>query len=229
MKTTRILFCAVLIAFFFVAGQAYSQAAKGGKKLFPEGTSTRAIQNLDDKLDDFKTREGGKPLSAEDEEFNRKLKQSIIRGTFDIRELAALSLGKHWTPLTEAQRDEFVKVLTDLLEERALFAKEQSAAKSKSGGKYYVTYKGDKPISADKSFVETRVTVPAENIAINLNYRMKKKNNEWMIYDVIVDQASLVDNYKYQFNSIITKNGYNELVTRMSNKLAEIRSDRDKK
>jgi ABC-type transporter MlaC component len=41
---------------------------------------------------------------------------------------------------------------------------------------------------------------------------------------VIVDDASLVDNYRYQFDSIITKNGYPELVNRMQKKLAELRA-----
>ncbi len=223
-KTLRIT---SFLAVFALALILSSSALAQGKKLFAEGTPTRAIQDLDNKLDDFKTKEKGKSLSKEDEEFNRNLKREIIHGTFDIRELARLSLGKHWEPLTEAQRDEFVTILTDLLEVRALFSKEQSAAKSKSGGKYYVIYRGDKPIAEGKSFVQTKVTVPSENITININYRLKKKGSEWMIYDIIVDESSLVDNYKYQFNSIITKSGYADLVNRMNKKLTELKADRD--
>lgn len=228
--------CVWIIAFMFAflfSGFVFSEdstqqaPAKVKKGLYAEGTPTRAIQDLDAKLDDFKVRVGGKPLSPEDREFNRKLKQNIIHGTFDIAELAKLSLGKHWEPRTPKERDEFIKLLTDLLEERALFAKEQSAAKSKSGGKYFVAYKGSKDIGKDRAFVMTRVTVPSENITINLNYKMKKKDNEWMIYDIIVDEASLVDNYRYQFNSIITKHGYPDLVGRMSSKLDQIKKDRD--
>ena len=203
--------------------------AWAAKKLAPKGTPTRSIQELDDKLDDFKTREGGKPLSENDEEFNRKLKKSIIQGTFDIRELAKLSLGKHWKARSKEEQNQFVNVLTDLLEEKALFSKEQSAAKSKSGGKYYVNYRGHRFMDKEgnRAYVKTKVVVPSENVKIELNYKMKRVKGEWMIYDIIVDEASLVNNYRYQFNSIITKNGYPDLIGRMEKKLAEIRGQRN--
>ena len=105
-----------------------------------------------------------------------------------------------------------------------------ATAKSKSGGKYYVVYRGHKFYDAAKTraFVRTKVVVPSEKIDIALNYRLKKKGDEWKIYDVIVDEASLVDNYRYQFNSIITKNGYPDLVQRMTKKLNEIKAKRGK-
>ena len=206
-----------------------SEAAKRSTiKYYAPGTATRAIQDLDDMLDDFIVKPKGEKLSPSEEEHNRKLKQDIIRGTFDIRELAKMSLAKHWGERTPAEQDEFVTLLTDLLEEKALFSKEQSAAKSKSGGKYAVIYMGEKYINPDKTkaFVKTKVNVPSENITITLNYRLKKESGNWKIYDIIVDEASLVDNYRYQFNSIITKHGYPDLVNRMKSKLASIKAQR---
>lgn len=198
------------------------------KNLSPEGTPTRAIQDLDDTLDDFIVKPKGEKLTAKEEEQNQQLKQKIIHGTFDIRELAKLSLAKHWAERSKAEQDQFVDLLMNLLEEKALFSKEQSAAKSKSGGKYAVIYNGHKFIDKEQSraFVRTKVSVPSESITITLNYRMKKESDGWKIYDIIVDEASLVDNYKYQFNSIITQHGYPELVSRMSKKLDELRKKR---
>lgn len=193
--------------------------------MIPKMSPTGAIKDLDAMLDDFKT---GTNLSANEEEHNRQLKMKIIHGTFDVRELSKLSLAKHWFNLTDAQRDHFVDLMVSLLEEKALFSKEQSAAKSKKGGKYKVFYKGHKYLDAkeSKSFVRTKVVIPSENIDIDLNYRLRRQGGEWKIYDVIVDEASLVANYKYQFNSIITKHGYDELVNRMTKKLNEIKTER---
>jgi phospholipid transport system substrate-binding protein len=217
------VFFAFVTLFFFDVG--YAQAAKQHS---PAGTPLRAIQDLDNMLDDFIVKRKGSELTAEEERKNRELKQKIIHGTFDIRELSKLSLANHWEARTPEERDRFVGILTDLLEEKALFSKEQSAAKSKSGGKYQVVYRGEKFIDKKKerAFVGTRVIVPSENIAINLNYKVKKQGNEWKIYDVIVDEASLVDNYRYQFNSIINKSGYPDLISRMSKKLDEMKSKR---
>lgn len=216
------------IALVFSAGMAPAEQAAPGKKYYPDGTPTRAIQALDDMLDDFITKPKGEKLTAQEEAHNRELKQKILRGTFDLRELSRLSLAKHWDARSEAERNQFVSLLTDLLEEKALFSKEQSASKSKSGGKYFVVYRGEKFEDPAKSraFVRTKVVVPSENIDIGLNYKVKKSSSDWKIYDIIVDEASLVENYKFQFDSIIKKHGYADLVRRMQDKLSDIRADR---
>ena len=107
---------------------------------------------------------------------------------------------------------------------KALFSKEQSAAKSKEGGKYFVVYRGEKFEDPAKSraLVRTKVVVPSENVDISLNYKVKKAGSEWKIYDIIVDEASLIENYKYQFDSIIKKHGYGDLVRRMQAKLERL-------
>lgn len=202
-----------------------AQAAKTGYS--PDKTPTKAIQELDAMLDDFHIGD----LTAEQEQENRDLKKKIIHGTFDIRELSRLSLARHWSEISKEEQDHFVGLLTDLLEEKALFSKEQLAAKSKTAKKYRVIYKGHKFSDAKKerSFVITKVIVPAENIDITLNYKLKRQDGEWKIFDVIVDNASLVDNYRYQFDSIIKKHGYSDLVRRMTNKLDEIKAKRHEK
>ncbi|MBI4211170.1 MAG: ABC transporter substrate-binding protein [Deltaproteobacteria bacterium] len=194
------------------------------KKLANPGTAMRAIQDLDAMLNDFRT---GK-LSEEDKAFNAKLKKKIIGGTFDIRELTKLAMASHWNEINDAQRDHLVNLMVALIEERALLSKEQSAAKSKGGGKYRVMYKSEKYSNPEKTraFVRTVVVIPSENIDLGLNYRLKKADNTWKVYDIIVDEASLIDNYRYQFHSIIAKNGYQELVNRIEKKLNEIKSER---
>jgi phospholipid transport system substrate-binding protein len=189
----------------------------------PEGTPTRAIQDLDDKLDDYKT---GTALTPEDREFNRNLKREILYGTFDIRELSQLALSKHWNERTPQEQDYFVQVLTDLLENRAILSKEQGQKKAKTENIYTITYKGDKYLNAEKTRVLTRtsVYVKSEDIRVELDYKLKKVDNIWRAYDVIVDNASLLDNYKYQFDSIIKKNGYPDLIKRMENKLTSLKN-----
>lgn len=222
--------CAVVVLCAITVWSSDLNAKTGRKiKYYPTGTPSRAIQDLDDMLDDFIVKKKGEKLTPKEETHNRDLKQKIIHGTFDIRELAKRSLGKHWGNRTEEERDHFVEVLTNLLEEKALFSKEQSAAKSKEGGKYFVVYRGHRYKDGTKThaFVRTKVVIPAENIDIELNYRLKKSSNDWMIYDIIVDEASLVNNYRYQFNSIITKHGYKDLIRRMETKLDEFKKKRE--
>lgn len=215
MKNKKLKFMAVLI---LLLGANYAQALNKA----PVGTPTRAIQDLDDKLDDYKT---GTNLTPEDLEFNKNLKKEILHGTFDIRELCQLSLSKHWDEITPQDRDYFVQLLTDLLENRAILSKEQGQKKAKSENVYTITYKGDKYLNPDSTRVLTRtsVYVKSEDIRVELDYKLKKVDGVWRAYDVIVDNASLLDNYKYQFDSIIKKNGYPDLVKKMEDKLASLK------
>lgn len=188
------------------------------------GSPMNAIMALEKKLDSYKV---GDHLSPEDEDYNRQLKADVIRGTFDIAELSKEALGKHWGELTETQQSEFVELMTQLLLNKAIFSKEQSQTRNKP---YTVRYDKETFLDDEKklSRVYTIINVPQENVRLNLSYKLKYIDGIWKIYDVIVDDASLVKNYEYQFHAIITKFGYPELVRRMKTKLTEIEQSRAK-
>lgn len=185
----------------------------------PQGTPTREIQDIEVKMDAYKT---GADLSAEDKANNAKIKRDIITGTFDLRELCRLALDKHWGGLSAAEQNNFVALMTDLLETKALFSKEQTKTRGKA---YTVQYLGDTYLNEKtRARSRTKVIVPKENVKVDIEYKMKKDPGGWKIFDVVVDDASLVENYRYQFDAIISKNGYGELVRRMQNKLKELKT-----
>ncbi len=185
----------------------------------PEGTPTREIQDIEVKMEAYDTRPNA---SSDIKANNTRIKREILNGTFDLRELARLSLDRHWGGLAAQEQGNFVGLLTELLETKAIFSKEQSRTQNKS---YVVEYLGD--IYSDNKTMartKTQVTVPKENVRIDIEYKLKKGASGWRVYDIIVDDASLVENYRYQFDTIISKNGYSELVNRMRKKLAELRA-----
>jgi len=117
--------------------------------------------------------------------------------------------------------------MTDMLEKRAILSKEQGQKKAKTQNVYSVTYRGDKYLNTEKTRVldKTQVYVKSEDIRVELDYKLKRESDAWKIYDVIVDGASLLDNYRYQFDSIIKKGGYQDLTRRMRNKLNKMNSE----
>lgn len=195
-------------------------AAKKQAKYYPEGTPSRAIQDLDDMLDSYIL----DPKTPEERQYNTDLKREVIKGTFDIRELCRLALDKHWGERTPQEQDYFVDLMTRLLEKKAVFSKEQGQKKRKSKTVYRVTYEGHKFVNPEQtnSLAMSVVHIPSEALKIDLNYKLKKVNGSWNIYDVIVDGASLLDNYKYQFDKIIGKEGYPNLLHRMESKLKDL-------
>lgn len=202
-------------------------SAKKQAKYFPEGTPSRAIQDLDDMLDSYVLN----PKTPEEKQYNADLKKTVLHGTFDLRELCRLALDKHWAERTPQEQDAFVDLMTRLLEKKAVFSKEQGQKKRKSKTVYQVTYEGHKFLNQDRSnsLAMSMVHIPSESMKIELNYKLKKAASRapageaWMIFDVIVDGASLLDNYKYQFDKIIAKEGYPNLIHRMESKLKELR------
>jgi phospholipid transport system substrate-binding protein len=46
----------------------------------------------------------------------------------------------------------------------------------------------------------------------------------WKIYDVVVEDISLVNNYRSQFDRILSKTSYDELIRRMKEKLSDSRN-----
>jgi phospholipid transport system substrate-binding protein len=243
MKKTYFL---VLTIALFIAWHSPLHA-----KLYEEGTPTRAIQDLDKLLDTYVV----SPKTPEERTHNRQLKKQALDGTFDIRTLARISMAKHWKDLVVKQQDHFVSVLSRLLERKAVFAKEQGGGgKKKQGASYRVTYEGHKTLSnKEKALVKSWVRIPSENLNISLNYKVHEVDRPkdqprdpilggrlpvpddwptikgWKIYDVIVDDASLLDNYRYQFDSIIKKGGYEDLIRRMESKLEELKEKEEEK
>lgn len=221
LRTERFFFSVVLAA---VLSMALTAAAAPQA---PAGSPTGAIQDLENSIATFRT---GEKLSEADRRYNRDLKKKIVHGTFDIRELARLAMGPHWKGRTKEEQDHLVDLMLGLIEERALLSKEHSASKDGKRNKYSILYKGEKSLNMEKTraLVKTVVRIPSEKIDVVLSYKLKRGEKEWKIYDLIVDGASLVDNYRYQFNSIITDHGYPDLVKRIEKKLNEIQAERQK-
>lgn len=189
-------------------------------------TPIQAIKDLDQMIDSYRV---GKDLTEEDKQYNRELKSRILRGTFDLHELAKLSLDEYWSTISALQQEQFVELLTQLLEERSIFAKEKAKERGEERS-YVIAYHGQDYKGKDKSEALARTTVDLKkkSVKIELNYKLRRTQFGWKIFDVIMDDASLVVNYRHSFGKIIKKHGYPELVHRMEKKLKEFREKREK-
>ncbi|PIR20211.1 MAG: hypothetical protein COV45_07695 [Deltaproteobacteria bacterium CG11_big_fil_rev_8_21_14_0_20_47_16] len=188
-------------------------------------TPTEAVKDLDKKLDDYRT---GDNLTLAEKEHNRKIKEDILHTIFDVRELSRIALSKHWNNLTPKEQNDFVNLMIDLLMEKGILSKEQGKKDAKSDSVYNVQYKGDKYLDPNKtrSLSRTLVVVKGQGSPVELDYKLSLESGNWKIYDVIVEGASLMENYRYQFDAIISKNGYPDLVGRMQRKLNSFKSDK---
>ncbi len=138
--------------------------------------------------------------------------RKIANEIFDFGEIARRSLGRYWQPLSEAQRNEFVGLFGDLLERSYI-------SKIELYGGEKIIYSGER-MDGDLATVSTKI-ITKNGTEVPVDYRLFRRGENWMVYDVNIEGISLVSNYRTQFNKIIQTNGYNTLVDRMKSKQTE--------
>ena len=141
--------------------------------------------------------------------------RKIAEDIFDFPETAKRSLGRHWAARTQAERDEFIKLFGDLLERSYI-------SKIELYGGEKIQYVNDK-IEGDQASVMSKLLTKT-NTEVPIEYRMLKKGDRWLVYDVIIEGVSLVSNYRTQFNKIIQTSSYAELVKKMKSRQEEMGS-----
>lgn len=136
----------------------------------------------------------------------------VIYPRFDFAEMAKRSLGPHWQRRTPEEQQEFVKVFTDLLEQSYV-----DTIESYNGEKVVYT---NEILDKSSAEVATKI-VTKKGEEFSLNYKLHLVSGEWRVYDVVVENISLVNNYRSQFNRTITTASYEELIRRMKEKQIE--------
>ncbi len=153
---------------------------------------------------------------AKTKERRDQLRQ-ILYARFDFTEMAKRSLGGHWRRRTPEEQREFVRLFTDLLE-RAYTDRIEA-------------YNDEKFVylreNLDKNFAEVVSRImTSKGEEFSLNYKVHLIDGEWRVYDIVVENISLVNNYRSQFNRIITNSSYEELVRRMMEKQIEVTGEK---
>ncbi|HZP39378.1 MAG TPA: ABC transporter substrate-binding protein [Methylomirabilota bacterium] len=133
--------------------------------------------------------------------------RKIADQMFDWEAMAEGALGEHWARRSPTERKEFARLFGDVFE-RAYLSKIQLADADR------FVYLGDAP-EGDHTPVRTRITTKKGTV-IPVSYRVRMSDEgTWQVFDLDVDGVSLIDNYRTQFNSIIRRASYAELVNRL--------------
>ena len=140
--------------------------------------------------------------SPEDIERNRNSLREILLVRFDFAAMAKESLGTRWNDL-KGKEEEFVSVFTDFVEHSYM-----STLGSYRGEK--IVYDHDRS-DGESAEVDTRV-VGGEGNPIKIEYKLHLTDGQWMVYDAVIDDVSLVGNYRSQFARILHRASLEELI-----------------
>ena len=142
----------------------------------------------------------------------RERLRQVIYPNFDFAEMAKRSLGPHWQRRSSAEQQEFVKLFTDLVESSYVDAID--------------SYDGEKIVVANEkqdnelAEVNTKI-VTKKGEEYRVDYRLHQTSGSWKIYDAVIENVSLVNNYRSQFNRVIAKSSYEGLMSKMKDKQFE--------
>ncbi len=125
-----------------------------------------------------------------------------IKGGFDFREMSKRVLGKTWKKITDAQRDHFTELMTELLE-NAYIGKLENFNGQK------IQYTREK-VKGSRAQVTT--SVDNKGVQVPVHYIMQLKSEKWLVYDINIEGVSLIRNYMQQFKSIVRRDKYEGLV-----------------
>jgi phospholipid transport system substrate-binding protein len=148
--------------------------------------------------------------SAKQAERQGQLRQ-ISNQAFDWQEMARRALATHWRGRTPQQQQEFVGLFRDLVEQTYINRLETATQEKQD-----IQYAGEQ-VDGSRAAVKTTV-VTKRNQQIPMEYRLQKADGRWKIYDVLVEGISLVNNYRSQFNQIISSSSYDVLVQKMKSR-----------
>ena len=153
-----------------------------------------------------------KSQSAKEERRSR-LRQ-VIYPRFDFVEMSRRALGATWPRISPDEQQAFLKLFTQLLEESYV--------------RNIEAYSGEKILYGreiqEQKFaeVDTKI-ISSKNEEFAVNYKLHELNGDWKVYDVMIENVSIVNNYHSQFSRILAKSSFAELLDKIREKLATFR------
>jgi phospholipid transport system substrate-binding protein len=138
--------------------------------------------------------------------------REALNPIFNYEEMARRALGIHWRRRTPAEQEAFVKLFREFLERIYSDKIDLYGGETVRFGRELI----------DKDFAEVESTIikpKGEEIAVV--YKLRRVNSQWKVYDAVVENISIVNNYRAQFDRVISSSSYEELVRRLQEKTGQ--------
>jgi phospholipid transport system substrate-binding protein len=150
--------------------------------------------------------------AASAKEIKKDKLRVIYKTMFDENEFSRRTLSRNWSKLNPAQQAEFVKLFEEILEK-------SYADKILDYTNEKVEFYKEEMKSDTQAEVQTKIITASKEIPIF--YRLILKDGKWKVYDVVVENVSLVQNYRTQFNDILARNTTEQLLEILRKKVSK--------
>lgn len=162
----------------------------------------RMMDQRDRQIKDLVGPEGTTHTDAQRE----KLKD-IINGIIDYGAMARIALQQTYETITAEQRNEFVDLFSNIIRDQSLNKLDIYRAQ--------VTY--DKiEVNGNSALVVTTATL--DNVRTPVSYTMERRNGNWFITDMAIDNVSTAESYRRSFQNVIRRRGFDALLDNLRNR-----------
>ena len=139
---------------------------------------------------------------------------TLIKDRFDFRVMSQTTLAVNWRRATPPEQDRFITLFTEILKDTYLGRIEAYTNER-------VTY--DKElVEGNRALVDTQIVSSSGDIPIR--YRMIREGERWLVYDVVIEEVSLVNTYRSTYSDIVLNEGIGGLLKKMEVKVKQLES-----
>ena len=153
---------------------------------------------------------------------NPSLRREKLRETigvrFNYRQMVMRSLAKNYRERSEKEREEFTALFKKLLEN-------SYASKIENYQDETIKYVKEQ-VKGKYALVNTEII--RKDGTINVDYKLINEDGKWTVYDFVIEEVSLIRNYRSQFSKIIKTESYGALVSKLSKKIKDLESNQNK-
>jgi phospholipid transport system substrate-binding protein len=203
----------LLLLLGLIAGSAFWSpvlAATSSDRI--ESSATEAVKGtIDDLIRVLDNKTMKQPERAGE---RRHAIEGIIKQRVDYEEMAKRALGATWAKVSYRDQREFVGLFVQLL-------RDSFASRITDRSDEQVVFLGE---LRNDAFAEVKAHIKGRKIDTPVDFRLIYRAQEWRVYDVVIDGASIVSNYRSQFTSIIRDVSYGGLVKKMKEKAIAIKT-----
>ena len=180
----------------------------------PNGIESSATEAVKGTINDlFKVLDDETLKQPEQAKKRRHEIEEIIKHRVDYEEMARRALGAPWPTLSYRERNEFVDLFVQLL-------RDTFAGRITERSDEQVVFLGE---LREDAFAEVKAQMKGRKIDTPIDFRLIQRAHEWWVYDIVIDGASIVSNYRSQFTSIIRDVSYVGLVKKMKQKAVAVK------
>ncbi len=196
--------CAVL--FFFVLSLAGEVFAESGITSDLKATIDKVLKIVSD------------PELKKNPSLRREQLRDTIGVRFNYSQMVMRSLAKNYKERTDKEREEFTGLFKKLLEN-------SYASKIENYQDETINYVDEK-IKGNYALVKTQIV--RKDGTIDVDYKLINEDGKWTVYDFVIEEVSLIRNYRSQFAKIIKTESYGALVSKLTKKIKDLESNQDK-